>query len=57
MMKQATAAPPQPSAFTSVKRASSIEARTTPVAMQSESESIAVADMPGEFSFRPMPRL
>ena len=57
MMKAATAAPPQPSAFMSAKRASSMEMSTTPVAMQSESESTAVADMPGEFSFRPMPRL
>ena len=56
-MKIATAAPPQPSIFTSANRASSIEMRTTLVAMLSESESMAVADMPGEFIFRPMPRL
>ena len=57
MMNTATAAPPQPSTFTSANRASSIEMRTTLVAMLSESESMAVADMPGEFIFRPMPRL
>ena len=57
MMNAATAAPPQPSAFMFANRASSMEMSTTPVAMQSDSESTAVADMPGEFIFRPMPLL
>ena len=57
MIKHATAMPPQPSAFTPAKRDSSTEMSTTLVAIESESESMAVAAMPGEFIFRPMPRL
>ena len=57
MMNSATTAPLQPSIFTPVKRATSIEIRTTSVAKQSVRESIAVALMPGEFIFLPTARL
>ena len=57
MMKSATTAPLQPSMFTPVKRATSMEMRTTSVAMQSLSESAAVALMPGELIFLPTARL
>ena len=46
-----------PTIYEVMKRDSSIEMSTTLVAIESESESMAVAAMPGEFIFRPMPRL
>ena len=57
MMKSATAAPDQPSMLTPHIRAASIPSSTTSVATLSESESEAVARIPGEFIFLPTARL